>query len=185
MKKFFLFAIIATIFSVNAVANDGFVIPTINGKKIHIKGTANGLDIKEYKGKVAFVEFWGTHCPPCLMSIPHYIDLTKKYKDKFALLAIEVQSTPKNRLKSFAKAKGINYDVVAHREAGDFVEYIAQRAQWRGSIPFLLVLDPSGRVVTMQLGLLNEDALAKLIDKLYSDYQQSQKKQTLKTDQKK
>jgi len=176
MKKFFLFAIIAAIFSVNAVADDDFVIPTINGKKIHIKGTANGLDIKEYKGKVMFVEFWGTHCPPCLMSIPRYIELTKKYKDKFALLAFEVQNTPKNRLKSFVNSKGINYDVVASIDAGEFVDYIAERAQWKGSIPFLLILDPSGRVVTMQLGLLDENALGKLIDKLYSDYQKAQKK---------
>ena len=177
MKKFFIFAIIATIFSMNVAAGNGFVIPTIGDKEIHIKGTTDGLDIKEYKGKVTFIEFWGTHCPPCLMSIPHYIKLTKKYKDKFAMLAIEVQSTPKDRLKSFAIAKGINYDVAPHSEAGNFVDYIAQRAQWKGSIPFLLILDPSGRVVTMQLGLLDENALGQLIEKLYSDYQKTQTNQ--------
>jgi len=177
MKKIFIFALIATIFSISASAADnGFKISTINGKTIHIKGTSDGLDIKEYKGKVVFLEFWGTHCPPCLMSIPRYIELTKKYKDKLAMLAIEVQSTPKDRLKSFAGSKGMNYDVVAYSDAEEFVDYISQRAQWKGSIPFLLILDPSGRVVTMQLGLLDEGALANLINKLYSDYQKAQKK---------
>ena len=149
-----------------AAGNDAIALPTINGKTIHIKGTDNGLSIPEYKGKVVFLEFWGTHCPPCLASIPHYIDLISKHKDKLAMLGIEVQDTPKKQLKAFAAAKGINYDVVAYRDAGAFVEYIAHRAGWKGSIPFLLILDQNGNVVTMQVGMLPEAALEKVFNDL-------------------
>jgi len=151
-----------------AAGNDTIALPTINGKTIHIKGTDNGLSIPEYKGKVVFLEFWGTHCPPCLASIPHYVDLISKHKDKLAMLGIEVQDTPKDQLKAFASAKGINYDVVAYRDAGAFVEYIARRAGWKGSIPFLLILDQKGNVVTMQVGMLPEAALEKVFNDLIS-----------------
>ncbi|WP_456431692.1 TlpA family protein disulfide reductase [Nitratifractor sp.] len=148
-------------------AGSGYhTLTTIDGKTIHYKGTRNGLEIKEYKGKIVFLEFWGTHCPPCRMSIPHYIALNKKYKDKLAMLAVEVQDTPKALLKQFVQSRGINYDVVAYRDALPFVNYIARRAQWNGSIPFLIIFDQNGNVVTMQVGLLNEKALAGVIEEL-------------------
>ena len=141
-----------------------FDLKTMNGKTIHIKGTENGLDIAEYKGKVIFLEFWGTHCPPCLASIPHYVDMINKYKGKLAMLGVEVQNTPKSRLQAFAQAKKINYDVVTYQDAGYFVDYIAQRAGWKGSIPFLLILDPKGNVITMQVGMLPQNVLEKVVN---------------------
>ncbi len=147
-----------------AADNDYVKLTTLNGKTIHIKGTDNGLEIPEYKGKVVFLEFWGTHCPPCLASIPHYVDMIKKYKGKLAMLGIEVQNTPKIRLKAFADEKKINYDVVAYQDAGYFVDYIAKRAGWKGSIPFLLILDPKGNVITMQVGMLPQNVLEKVVN---------------------
>ena len=149
-----------------AADNDYVKLTTLNGKTIHIKGTDNGLEIPEYKGKVVFLEFWGTHCPPCLASIPHYVDMIKKYKGKLAMLGIEVQNTPKVRLKAFADEKKINYDVVAYQDAGYFVDYIAKRAGWKGSIPFLLILDPKGNVITMQVGMLPQNVLEKVVNDL-------------------
>ena len=171
MKKLLAFIAIVGLFTtgLSAADSDMVTLKTIEGKTIHIKGTPEGLNIPEYKGKVVFLEFWGTHCPPCKMSIPHYVTLVKKYKNKLAMLAIEVQSTPKAQVKKFARSRKINYDVVAYADAIDFVDYISQRAQWQGSIPFLLIFDKEGRVVTMQVGLLSEDALEGIIKKLSSD----------------
>ncbi len=147
-----------------AAANIDYIkLPTLEGKTIHVKGTENGLEIPEYKGKVVFLEFWGTHCPPCLASIPHYVNLINKYKGKLAMLGIEVQNTPKVRLKAFAENHKMNYDVVAYQDAGYFVDYIAKRAGWKGSIPFLLILDPQGKVITMQVGMLPQEVLEKVV----------------------
>jgi len=153
-----------------AAQSDYIKLPTIDGKTIQVKGTDNGLDFPQYKGKVVFLEFWGTHCPPCLASIPHYVDMIKKYKGKLAMLGIEVQNTPKVRLKAFAENKGINYDVVAYQDAGYFVDYIAKRAGWKGSIPFLLILDPQGKVITMQVGMLPQNVLEKVVNDFTGDH---------------
>jgi thiol-disulfide isomerase/thioredoxin len=153
-------------------------ITTIEGKKIHIVGTENGLSIPEYKGKVVFLEFWGTHCPPCLVSIPHYVDMIAKYKGKLEMLAVEVQGTPQDRLKTFAASKGMNYDVVPYKNAGYFVEYIARRAGWKGSIPFLMILDQNGTVVTMQVGMLPQNVLEKVVNDLLSKKAHPQKAPT-------
>ncbi len=71
------------------------------------------------KVKLSMIEFWGTHCPPCKASIPHYINIMKKYGKKVALLAIEAQDTPRSTLINYVKKKGINYDVVAYKDATD------------------------------------------------------------------
>ncbi len=170
MKTFLKTILTLTLLSgfTQAAGNDYIKLPTVSGKTIHIKGVDNGLEIPEYKGKVVFLEFWGTHCPPCMASIPHYIDMIAKYKGKLAMLGIEVQDTPRDRLKVFADAKGINYDVVAYRDAGAFVEYIARRAGWRGGIPFLLILDPNGTVINMQVGMLPQHVLERVVDELLS-----------------
>ena len=118
------------------------------------------------EGKVVFLEFFGHQCPPCLMSIPHLIDMQKKHQGKLAVLAVEVQGLSEAQLKAFVKQKGINYPVVSGDKEHLFVSYIAQRAQWRGSIPFMLVLDKKGDVQFIQAGMLPESSLEQLFQQI-------------------
>ncbi len=159
------FAFLTTlIFAQTPQQQPTFKLKSIDDKVFIVKGSDNGLIFpKEMQGKVVLLEFWGTHCPPCLYSIPHYIDLIKRYKDKVAMLAVEVQMTPKNQLKQFVKAKGINYNVFTQQENMDFVQYIAARAGWRGAIPFLLVFDTKGNVIAIKTGLVREKQVEALI----------------------
>ncbi len=177
MKKLYtlLTILLLTMGSIHA-ADNTITLTTLTGKKIHIVGTEKGFTIPEYKGKIMFVEFWGTHCPPCLMSIPHYIELQEKYKDQMAMLAVEVQNTPKEKLRAFAQAKGMNYDVVTYRDGYSFVEYITQRAGWTGSIPLLLILDQEGVVQIVQPGLIPQENLEKVIQGMIAKHQISPKK---------
>jgi hypothetical protein len=62
-----------------------------------------------------------------------------------------------------AAGKPINYDVVASADAGQFVDYIAQRAGWQGYIPFLLVLDGDGKAAAMVPGMPSEAKLEGII----------------------
>ncbi|HID30729.1 MAG TPA: TlpA family protein disulfide reductase, partial [Desulfobacterales bacterium] len=105
-------------------------------------------------------------CPPCLKSIPHYNKLQKKYKDRLAIVAIEVQDMKEKQLKDFVKENGINYTTVSYEKSGDLVPYISARAQWKGAIPFLVILDKKGDVQVVQAGMLPEEALEDVIEKL-------------------
>ena len=167
VKKLLLaLLLIASFLSAKEANNLTFKLKTIDGKTLAVEGTKNGLKFKDFKNKIVLLEFWGTHCPPCLFSIPHYIDLTKKYKDKIAMVAIEVQMTPKEQLQEFVKAKGINYNVLAQRENMDFVRYVATRAQWRGAIPYLLIFGKNGEVATIQRGMVSEEYIQNVIKQL-------------------
>ncbi len=209
MKRFIGLILVAVMSATLASAAEGdkFVTQTVDGKKLTFVGTDEGIITEEYKGKIVFLEFWGTWCGPCLLSIPHHVKLQEKYKDKLKIIAIETTpnltreqlkkyiSDPKNiemskvswyiknkaitpdmkksledpvaELKEFRKSgKKINFDVVAYQDADSFIGYVAQRAQWRGTIPFLLVLDGQGRAFTMLPGMPSEKELEGIIQKI-------------------
>lgn len=84
-----------------ASSDDTFNVTTVNGKKLKLEGTPKGLVVDEYKGKIVFVEFWGTWCAPCLMSIPHHVNLQEKYKDQLRVIAFE--TTPKETTENLKK----------------------------------------------------------------------------------
>ena len=154
-------------------------ITDVKGNTYRITGTEQGLEIKGLEGKIIFLEFFGHRCPPCLASIPHLIKLQEKYKDKLAIISIEVQGYNNKQLTEFVKEKGMNYIVVSDEKAGNFINYISARAEWRGSIPFMIALDTKGVVQFIQAGMLPEASLEELIKQLSEN--QPQKTQSEKT----
>jgi thiol-disulfide isomerase/thioredoxin len=172
MKKLFTATLLLfSLFTYTQAAEDEKVFAQMSmtdtaGKTYEVKGTEQGLDIQGLEGKVVFLEFFGHMCPPCLASIPHMINLQNKYKDTLAIVSIEVQGYNHEEVKKFAKEKNINYITVAEEKASELVNYIQQRAQWRGSIPFLVALDTKGDVQFVQAGMLPESSLEELISQL-------------------
>ena len=172
MKKLLIVALLFTalLTMTKAAENENVLadmsMTDITGKTYKVTGTQNGLEIEGLKGKVIFLEFFGHKCPPCLASIPHLIKLQNKHKDKLAIVAIEVQGYTDPQVKKFAQEKGINYITIAENKASDVVNYIAQRAQWRGSIPFMVALDTKGNVEFVQAGMIPEESLEELVSKL-------------------
>lgn len=168
MKKILVFIISVLILSVLAQAkeNTNFTFTDTNGKVYHAKGIDEGLIINELKNKIVFLEFFGHKCPPCLASIPHYKNLQTKHKNNIEVIGIEVQGFNNAELKAFAKSKGINYPTVAQEKAGYFVSYIAQRANWTGAIPFLVVVDKGGVVQFIQAGMITPAGMETIIKEL-------------------
>ena len=172
MKKLLVAALLLTSLLTlsQAAQNNGVLaemsLTDVTGKTYKVNGTQNGLNIEGLEGKVIFLEFFGHKCPPCLKSIPHLIKIQKKHKDKLAIVAIEVQGYTDPQVKSFVKEKGINYITAAEEKASELVNYIAQRAQWRGSIPFMVALDTKGDVQFVEAGMIPEEMLEEIISKL-------------------
>ncbi len=220
MNKFLkLFVAVAFLSASAYAANEEFNVTTVNGKVLNFKGTPDGIITEPYKGKIVFIEFWGTWCAPCLMSIPHHVRLETKYKDQLKVIAIE--TTPKvtdEELRAFKKSpwtqidmshiswylkekarskaqkdslikpvqglkdfiaskKPINYDIVSDKDAGNFISYVAQRTQWPGYIPFLLVLDGNGKAAAIVPGMPTEEKLENIIQGILKKGKEDTKKE--------
>ncbi len=150
------------------LAKDIFQLTTLDGKTLHVDEAKDGIIFQEHKGKVLFLLFFGHRCPPCLGEIPVLKTLTdEKHKD-LEIIAVEVQRLPNDQLKLFKKEKGINYTLLSGEEGqnAQFIAYIGQRAQWGGSIPFLVATNPQGEVKVVHVGGMGLNEFKTIYEKL-------------------
>ena len=108
------------------------VVQTVDGKV---------LDLQQQKGKVVFINFWATWCPPCLAELPSVNDLYLKVKDNpnIVFLSIDADNNlPKSSL--FLKNKGYLFPVYS----GNLT---LPPTFYSGSIPTTLVINKKGEVV--------------------------------------
>ena len=150
------------------LAKDIFQLITIDGKTLHIDEAQDGIIFQEYKGKVVFLLFFGHRCPPCLGEIPALKALAEEKHKDLEIVAMEVQRLPSEQLKLFQKDKGINYTLLSGEEKNNepFISYIGQRAQWGGSIPFFVAINPHGEVKVVHVGGMSFKEFKTIYEKL-------------------
>ncbi len=205
MKKIILALLLLVVTIYASSENETFRVKTVSGKELTFRGTDEGIATSPYEGKIVFLEFWGTWCGPCLLSIPHHEAMIEKYKNILKIVSVETTpnvtddelikfknnpskeinmskvqwfldnkakspqakaylSKPVKELEEFKKSgKKITYDIVSSKEGKDLIRYIAQRARWQGSIPFLIAFDQKGAVIDIVEGMPTEDKLESLI----------------------
>jgi len=134
-------------------------IYTLEGKEIQVTETSQGLTFEGNKDKAVFIILFGYRCPPCLQEMPNLIAIMKKNYPDLEIIAIEVQGLSSEGLEEFKKRKGINYTLAVGSENNKFINYIASKAQWQGSIPFFLAFDKSGSVKVVHVGALSSEQL--------------------------
>jgi thiol-disulfide isomerase/thioredoxin len=123
-----------------------------------VDGSAQTLE--KWRGKVLVVNFWATWCAPCREEIPEFIKFQANYGDKGVQFVGIAVDTPE-RVSIYAKEMGINYPLlVGGIESMELAREVGDRA---GVLPYSLVVDRSGRVVTYVVGVLRPDRLEKIL----------------------
>jgi thiol-disulfide isomerase/thioredoxin len=83
-------------FTSNSQADSGNTVPApqFSLPLIGSKGTVNLADLK---GKVVYLDFWATWCPPCRKSFPWMQEIYQRYKDMgLAVVAVSVNARQKD-----------------------------------------------------------------------------------------
>ena len=78
-----------------------FDLPALDGK--------GSVSLEQYKGKVVWLDFWASWCPPCLTSLPELEKLRKEMPAaQFQIVAINIDEKPKKAHRFLAK-KPVGY----------------------------------------------------------------------------
>ncbi len=115
-----------------------FTLQDLNGKPV---------SLSDFKGKVIVLDFWATWCPPCVMEMPHFIELYEQYKDQgFAMVGISLDHQGISVVKSFVRKYQVNYPILMTDGRVD--------KAYGGipSIPTTFVIDSAGNIRQKYVG---------------------------------
>jgi cytochrome c biogenesis protein CcmG/thiol:disulfide interchange protein DsbE len=120
----------------------------------------NSVSLNDYQGKVVFLNFWATWCPPCRQEIPGFIKVYDKYKDDGLVILGVAVSDRENAVKSFVDRNKINYPI-AMGDAKIIEDY--EPGQY---IPATIVIDRSGNIHHKHVGYMEESQVEEMFQKL-------------------
>ena len=105
--------------------------------------------LKDFKGKPVFLNFWATWCPPCVAEMPTIQDLYNDYKDEVAFVLISNEST--DVVNTFMKKHQYTLPLYSLRSNLPAVFKTS-------TIPTTFLIAPSGRVVISKSGAAKWDS---------------------------
>ena len=142
-------------------ANKGEAPDAIDFELVDQYGNTHKLS--DYKGKVVFLNFWATWCPPCKMEMPNIEELYKEYnynKDDVVILGVANpggQEKSVSGIKEFLKDNNYTFPVVFDETGRLFSEYYIR------ALPTTFMIDKDGKVYGYVTAALTKEQMKSII----------------------
>jgi thiol-disulfide isomerase/thioredoxin len=120
------------------------------------------FDLESLKGKVVFINFWATWCPPCIAEMPSIDALNDKTRSNpnvvFLMIDVDNELT-----KSEDFMKKNNYNLPIYAPVGSIPQEL-----FKGSLPTTVVVNKKGEIVFFNEGMAdyNSGKTEKLLNTL-------------------
>ena len=119
------------------VKAQNFALKDLNGNEVHLK---------DYRGKVIFLNFWATWCLACLVEMPSMEKLYRKFKNKdFIILAVDMQEDL-GTVRKFTEKFQLSFPILLDEE-GVVASYYGVRG-----IPASYFIDRTGYLYAAAMG---------------------------------
>lgn len=117
--------------------------------------------LENYKGKVIFLNFWATWCPPCKKEMPDVESIYKEYgENKKDVVILGVNSEKENEVKKFLKDKGYTFPTLIDENSEVMRKYFIQ------AFPTSFVIDKEGNVYGYVMGGLTKEQIKQVIEEV-------------------
>ena len=108
---------------------------------------SQGIDIKQYKGKTVFINFWATWCKPCIAEMPSIQKLQTRLKDENIIFL----------LASNEDVKGIEVFKSENNYTFDYTRIENMEALNIQALPTTFIYNREGKLVFSETGVRNWD----------------------------
>ena len=134
-------------------------VADLNMEMISMKGTQ--VNLQQFRGKVLFINFWASWCPPCVAEMPTILKLSTEIRNpniQFILINLDQDS---QKAQDFIHRKGITLPV--YQPISRIPSELSS-----STIPATFIIDKSGRVVLHHKGMAEYDtkSMRTLLNKL-------------------
>ena len=154
MKKVrpFCLVTLALLFATIVLPADLYALPqagrTAPGFKV-VSTSGQTISLENYRGYVLVIDVFATWCVPCRASVPHMVEINRKYgKQGLQVLGLSADDDDYS-IKSFSDKHQINYPVAL---AGETI----QTDFGIRSVPVMFVINKKGVVVEIYRGFNDE-----------------------------
>jgi len=104
----------------------------------------------DLKGKVVFINFWASWCPPCRAEMPSLENLYQNLKDNSNFVFLFINEDDGSKGLKYLEAN--HFTMPFYQASGDVPAEI-----FSGSLPTTIVLDKNGKVVLKHSGMARYD----------------------------
>jgi len=113
--------------------------------------TEENLSLGQLKGKVVFLNFWATWCPPCRDEMPSMESLYRRYKeDGLEILAVNIRESPE-QVHAFMNDYGLTFPALLDINGRVSTAYGVQ------AIPTSFIIDRDGQIAARLVGSIDWD----------------------------
>lgn len=120
--------------------------------------------LSEYKGKIVFLNFWATWCPPCREEMPNIEEIYKKNnsnENDLVILGVAMPNIGRegsvNNIKAFLKDKEYTFPVVFDEDGKLMNDYFIN------AFPTTYIIGKDGRIVNFIPGAMDKEIMEAVI----------------------
>ena len=130
-----------------------FTTPTFDGREFHLADT---------RGKIVFINFWGTYCTPCVQELPDFEALLHEHEGDVAVIAVHSSMTGEVEPQDYVKSKGWDKWTLPFALDDEEEDTIFTIANGGSTLPQTIVLNRRGEVVYNRVGSVTPEMLEAL-----------------------
>lgn len=136
-----------------------FAVTDLDGKS---------LALTQFKGKVLFLNFWASWCPPCRAEIPDFVDVYREFGPKgLAIIGVSLDTKERSAIVSFVKDFKINYPVVL--ETRRQTEKLIDDFKPGQFIPTTFIIDKQGRIRDKIVRSMDREEMVRYFNRLIAE----------------
>ena len=125
------------------------------------------VSVKDFRGKIVIVNFWGIWCGPCKQELPDFDEVANEYDGEVVVLTVhsvnDKDGTPSYIEKNFPDSKMLfAYDT----PLTEYVDVYFNLLGGKSSYPRTLILDENGVIVLARDGKVSHQQLVETIEEI-------------------
>jgi len=121
--------------------------------------------LKNDSDKLRLINVWATWCGPCVTEFPEFITINRMFRGRdFEFISITADEPAKQdkALKFLVKQQASNANYIFNTD--DKYKLIeAIDPKWQGALPYTMLVEPGGKIVYAQQGIIDPYKMKKLI----------------------